>query len=557
MRIIMRDFSQLIYRFYSLLEKASTKNELWQFTVSLVILVVGFLFLELLFRHANRRLENVLKARGFDQLVAQLWDFLPPLRLFFIALLLRIAEMPLHLPSQLITLLHGLEAFLFALAFVFLFFQMVRLLDLFYLSLPSGLRNRIQEHSLNNLKGVLRIIGIIGVAVGFVYTQKALFPEWLWESSWWRYLALLVAFILLFIGGKMLVSFLATMTDALRDTEERARLMYVLQAALWPIRLLLVAIGIYAIKELLLLPSTLERIAGTTVNVISAVVVVLFIYRLLDVLEYELTKFAKREDTRLDLNFVKLVRMITHVLVVVFGGVYILQALTGKPLNALLAGLGIGGLAVALAAQDTLKNFFGSIMIMLDKPFVVGDRVVVEDVDGPVEDIGFRCTRIRTLTGHLVAVPNEKMARVNIENIGQRPSIRRLTNITITYDTPPEKVERALTIVRQILENHEGMDPDFPPRVYFDEFNDASLNIIMIYWYFPPNYWDFLSFNERVNLQIMRAFEEEGIEFAFPTTTTYLAQDDRRPLNITLSGGSKQLASDPGASLQDYTRKKL
>jgi len=525
----MRDFIQLIYRFYSLLEKASTRNDLWQFTVSLVILVVGFLFLELLFRHANRRLENVLKARGFDQLVAQLWDFLPPLRLFFIALLLRIAEMPLHLPSQLITLLHGLEAFLFALAFVFLFFQMVRLLDLFYLSLPSGLRNRIQEHSLNNLKGVLRIIGIIGVAVGFVYTQKALFPEWLWESSWWRYLALLVAFILLFIGGKMLVSFLATMTDALRDTEERARLMYVLQAALWPIRLLLVAIGIYAIKELLLLPSTLERIAGTTVNVISAVVVVLFIYRLLDVLEYELTKFAKREDTRLDLNFVKLVRMITHVLVVVFGGVYILQALTGKP----------------------------SIMIMLDKPFVVGDRVVVEGADGPVEDIGFRCTRIRTLTGHLVAVPNEKMARVNIENIGQRPSIRRLTNITITYDTPPEKVERALTIVRQILENHEGMDPDFPPRVYFDEFNDASLNIIMIYWYFPPNYWDFLSFNERVNLQIMRAFEEEGIEFAFPTTTTYLAQDDRRPLNITLSGGSKQLASDPGASLQDYTRKKL
>jgi MscS family membrane protein len=181
---------------------------------------------------------------------------------------------------------------------------------------------------------------------------------------------------------------------------------------------------------------------------------------------------------------------------------------------------------------------------MLDKPFLVGDRVVVDGVDGPVEDIGFRSTRIRTLTGHLVAVPNEKMASINIENIGRRPSIRRLTNITITYDTPPEKVERALAIIREVLNNHEGMDPEFPPRVYFDEFNDASLNIVMIYWYFPPNYWDFLAFSERVNLKIMRAFEAEGIEFAFPTTTTYLAQDDRRPLNVTIASEPKHPGPD-------------
>jgi MscS family membrane protein len=144
----------------------------------------------------------------------------------------------------------------------------------------------------------------------------------------------------------------------------------------------------------------------------------------------------------------------------------------------------------------------------------------------------------------VVAVPNEKMARINIENIGRRPSIRRLTSITITYDTPPEKVQRALAIIREILENHEGMDPEFPPRVYFNEFNDASLNIMMIYWYFPPNYWDFLALNERVNLQIMRAFETEGIEFAFPTTTTYLAQDDRRPLDITISSDPRQRETD-------------
>lgn len=534
----MKNIGNVYHHILTLLEKASARNDLWQFTLSIVILLAGFLLLELSWRYVAKHIEASLKKKGLEKWTPYLWAFLPSLRLFFLALMLRFAEVPLHLPEQLVTLLRGLEALLIALAFIALCFQLVGLLDLLFLALPSGVRNAVPKRLLNNLKSILRITGVITVAVVLVYTQRAFFPEWVWISPWWRYLAALVALILISTGGKLLNGFLSNLTAALEDTEEKARLRLVFQAALWPIRLLLVAIGIYAIKALLMLPPTADRLAGTTINVLGAIVVVVFAYRLLDVLEYELTKFAKREDTKLDLNFVKLIRVIAHVLVVLFGGVYILQAITGKPLNALLAGLGIGGLAVALAAQDTLKNFFGSIMIMLDKPFLVGDRVVVDGVDGPVEDIGFRSTRIRTLTGHLVVVPNEKMASINIENIGRRPSIRRLTNITITYDTPPEKVERALTIIREVLNNHEGMDPEFSPRVYFNEFNDASLNIVMIYWYFPPNYWDFLAFSERVNLQIMRAFEAEGIEFAFPTTTTYLAQDDRRPLTVTI-------ASDP------------
>ena len=191
---------------------------------------------------------------------------------------------------------------------------------------------------------------------------------------------------------------------------------------------------------------------------------------------------------------------------------------------------------MALAAQDTLKNFFGSIMIMLDKPFTVGQRVVVGGHDGTVEEIGFRSTRVRTLTGHLVTVPNEKVATDSVENIGRRPSIRRLTNITITYDTSLDKVQKAVEIIREILENHEGMDPEFPPRVYFNEFNADSLNILMVYWYFPPDYWAYLELTQRINLEIMRRFEEEGIQFAFPTTTTYLAHDDRRPMQVQVSG---------------------
>jgi MscS family membrane protein len=206
----------------------------------------------------------------------------------------------------------------------------------------------------------------------------------------------------------------------------------------------------------------------------------------------------------------------------------------GFRVSTLLAGLGVGGLAVALAAQDTLKNLLGSIMILLDKPYKVGQRIVVKGHDGVVEEIGLRSTKMRLLTGHLTTIPNDEMARIDIENIGSRPHIRRLTNITIPYDTPPDKVERSVKIIENILEDHEGMSPEFPPRVYFNEFNPYSLNILMIYWYHPPAYWDFLAFNQRINTQIMHEFENEGIDFAFPTTTTYLASDDHRPLQLGL-----------------------
>jgi MscS family membrane protein len=208
----------------------------------------------------------------------------------------------------------------------------------------------------------------------------------------------------------------------------------------------------------------------------------------------------------------------------------------GLKVSTLLAGLGVGGLAVALAAQDTLKNLMGSIMILLDKPYKVGQRIVAKGHDGVVEEIGLRSTRLRLLTGHQTAIPNEEMARSDIENIGQRPHIRRLTNIGITYDTPPEKIEKAVDIILKILDNHEGMDPEFPPRAYFSEYNPYSLNILVLYWYHPADYWGYMEFSQWVNLQIAREFQKEVIKFAFPTTTTFLSQDDSQPLYVNLAG---------------------
>jgi MscS family membrane protein len=216
----------------------------------------------------------------------------------------------------------------------------------------------------------------------------------------------------------------------------------------------------------------------------------------------------------------------------------------GIPLTTLVAGAGVGGLALALGAQDALKNVFGSMMIILDKPYRVGERIIVKGYDGMVEEIGLRSTRIKLLTGHVATIPNEVMARSDVENVARRPHIRRVADIAIRLDTPVNKVERAVNIIREILDDHEGMHVDFPPRVFMTEFNRDSLNIRIIYWFHPPNYWDFLAFGQRVNSEIMQRFETEGIELALPTTTTLMAQDESRPLQLTGSDRIKPETPD-------------
>jgi MscS family membrane protein len=204
----------------------------------------------------------------------------------------------------------------------------------------------------------------------------------------------------------------------------------------------------------------------------------------------------------------------------------------GIPLVGVLAGVGVGGLAIALAAQDSLKNLLGSLMIFMDQPYKPGERIVVQGHDGFVEQIGLRSTKIRMLTGALTTIPNEKMASADIENIGRRQFIRRQTRLRLAYDTPPEKVERALEILREILDNHQGMQPELPPRIFFDEFNPDSLNILVSYWYHPPKRWESLAFDEQVNMAIMRRFAAEGIRLVPPVSTTRLIQDSIQPTSL-------------------------
>jgi len=259
-----------------------------------------------------------------------------------------------------------------------------------------------------------------------------------------------------------------------------------------------------------------------------------FVYQFVHVMDARLSQWADSTESTIDDILVPLFGKTLRIFIIILAGIIVMQNLTGIEIGPLLASLGIGGLAVALAAKDSIANFFGTLTILFDKPFQVGERIVIDNYDGVVEDVGFRSTRIRLLTGHLVTIPNEKVVNSGLENIGKRPNIRWLTNIGITYDTPPEKIEKAVAIIREIIADHEGIHPDFPPRVYFNGFNDWSLNIMVLIWYHPPNYWDFQEWVQRTCLEITRRFSAEGIDFAFPTRTLHLANDAKRQLKVEL-----------------------
>lgn len=514
-------------------------NEAWRVAASLSILVLGFFLLDA----AWRRIHRLLLEEGREKAASVFRRFLPFLRLASAGVLVRAAGIPLLLPAGPALLVGVLSAFLFALAGLSFLYSVISLLGEARFLVPPRLRDGFSEKGWKHLETVLRVLAVLLAAFLFLDSQRHVLPGEFLRSSWWRHGAPAVLLAALLLGGMFAGRFFRSASGSPGEGEEATRVRMILRAASRPVKLLFAAAVLYVARSVLSLPSPAETFLGRTADVLAALAVFLFLYRLVDVLEHELGRIARKDGSRIDSHVVHFVRMAAKVLVIVLGAVFLLQALTGRPLNALLAGLGIGGLAVALAAQDTLKNLFGSFMIMLDRPFAVGDRIIAGGVDGVVEKVGFRSTRIRTFPGHLVSIPNDTLASAGIENVGSRPGIRRLLNVTITYDTPPDRVEKALSILREILRDHEGMHPDYPPRVHFSDFNDVSLNILVIYWYFPDDYWKYMEFSEKVNMRILRAFEAEGIEFAFPTTTAFLAQDNRRPLTVTLvkkNGGGEE-----------------
>jgi MscS family membrane protein len=167
---------------------------------------------------------------------------------------------------------------------------------------------------------------------------------------------------------------------------------------------------------------------------------------------------------------------------------------------------------------------FGAVAIFADKPFRVGDRIQLDSIDGAVESIGLRSTRVRNLDGFLVTVPNRTMANANIVNVSRRPNIKTVMNIGVTYDTPARKIERATQIIDEIFRPHPKT-ADL--KISFDKFEASSLNILVIHWWNSTDWSEYIANMQKFNLELKRRFDEEEISFAFPSQTVYLKQDSQ------------------------------
>ena len=348
----------------------------------------------------------------------------------------------------------------------------------------------------------------------------------------WRFLPILVIMIVAIASGRIAVFILMGKAAKKEVKYDKTALSIFIKSISKPVSVALFALGLFISKMFLVfgdegINPAIGQFWMKIAQAVGAIALAYALFRLVDVLEYYLVQLTSRTKTKLDDMLVPVIRKSLRVTISIIAALWIADGILGAQIRTILLGAGVGGIAVALAAKDTIANFFGSITIFADRPFQVDQLVRIGEHLGFVEEVGFRSSKIRTLQGHLVTIPNNTIANSMIENVGSRPYIRRTSNITITYDSGNKKTQKAVDIIKEVLADvpEINSDQERPSRVYFSDFNDWSLNIYVSYWVKPADYWLYHQVNERVNFEIMKRFEAEKIEFAFPSQTLYLKKE--------------------------------
>lgn len=243
-------------------------------------------------------------------------------------------------------------------------------------------------------------------------------------------------------------------------------------------------------------------------------------YCSVELLNSYLRKAAAGTESTLDDQLVPLVTRTIKIFVLTLGTLSAIQNL-GVNVLSLLAGLGLGGLAFALAARDTVANFFGSLMIFFDRPFQIGDWIKVGDTEGSVEEIGFRSTRIRTFYDSLLSVPNSEIATATIDNMGRRRHRRVKTTLSLVYSTPPEKIAEFVDGIKAILRAHPAVNKE-KYHVVFHDYGASGLDILVYFFLSTSDWGAELLERQNVLLRIMQLAKQQGVEFAFPTRTLHI-----------------------------------
>lgn len=271
---------------------------------------------------------------------------------------------------------------------------------------------------------------------------------------------------------------------------------------------------------MLQLPAHTNALLVKAMYILGVFFLIFIMNQLIRLLFFKLRRISENTSNTLDDQFMPILRRLAFFVTWVLGIFYVLDSLDVN-VTALLAGISIGGLAVALAAQDTVKNFFGSIMIFVDKPFQIGDAIAFKDVSGVVEEVGVRSTRIRTFSNSLTSVPNGILADQIVDNLGLRVYRRYKTEIGITYDTPPALIDLFVEGVRAILQRHPSTRKDFI-EVHLNEFGASALNLLVYTFFEVPDYTTELKSRHELMYAMIMLADDLGVRFAFPTQTLHI-----------------------------------
>ena len=247
------------------------------------------------------------------------------------------------------------------------------------------------------------------------------------------------------------------------------------------------------------------------------------ITRLFDALVDEyLTPLVDKSDSDLDDQLLPIARKGVKVTVWIIALVVGLNN-AGYDIGALIAGLGIGGLALAMAAKDSVANLFGGFTIFTDKPFTIHDRIKADGFDGTVEEIGIRSTRLKTLEGRMVTIPNALFASDSIENVSSEPRRKMVLDLGLTYNTTPEAMQKAMDVLQEIAKGNKSVDNDGVVSA-FTEFGDSAMIIRFVYYITEGE--DIYATMSAINMEILKKFTENKFDFAFPSQTIYMEKGD-------------------------------
>ncbi|GIV30450.1 MAG: putative MscS family protein [Bacteroidia bacterium] len=264
----------------------------------------------------------------------------------------------------------------------------------------------------------------------------------------------------------------------------------------------------------------IKNILHSIYGLVIGYVILRILMKAVDGLGLILMKRAEKTETKTDDQIIPFLVDLLKILVVVFVGLIILSTVFNINIGTLVAGIGIGGLALAMASKETLENMLGSLVIFLDKPFVVGDLITINGITGVVEKVGIRSTRIRTLEKSYLTIPNKKLVDSELDNLTLRTFRRVRFNVGVTYGTKAEQIKKIVEEIQKYIDDHPHTNQDGVVR--FHEFGDSALLILVQYFIDTMDWNIYLQIREEINFKIMEIVEKNGSSFAFPSTSVYI-----------------------------------